>query len=136
MRVSTFLVAAAFLGTVLSTTSVQGNDRFEPYEHPKTDQIGRKLTQGFHHDIDETTISAGHQHTCAIGAAMPSGADDEPSFGGPVTCWGLNTMKQATPPSGTFIQVSCGQFHTCAIRDDETMHVSGAGASPSCAFPN
>ena len=124
MRVSAVLVALLGAATV-GLTSVQASPGFVPYVHPHTDKIARKLTQGFHHDIDETTISAGHQHTCAIGASAQSGEDGQASFGGPITCWGLNTLRQAAPPPGTFIQVSCGQFHTCAIRDDETMHVSG-----------
>ena len=126
MKVSASLVTTAFLGATAGLAVAQDNNRFEPYAHPNTERIARKLTQGFHHDIDETTISAGHQHTCAIAAASQLGEDGQASFGGPLKCWGLNTLHQASPPTGTFIQVSCGQFHTCAIRDDETMHVSSS----------
>lgn len=52
-------------------------------------------------------MSAGN-HTCAL------------STDGTLACWGNNWFGQATPPAGTFTQVSAGEYHTCALRTDGT----------------
>jgi len=44
----------------------------------------------------EVTISAGTNHTCGI------------QSDGTLICWGLNDEGQASPPEGTFRQVSAG----------------------------
>ena len=85
---------------------------FEPHLHPKSKREHRKLAEGFHSDIDDIIISAGFQHSCGIQA---SGEE----FGGTITCWGFNQKGQAAPPQGTFIQVSCGNFHSCGLTIDE-----------------
>ena len=85
---------------------------FEPHLHPKSDREHRNLAEGFHTDIDDIIISAGFQHSCGIQA---SGEE----FGGTITCWGFNQKGQAAPPQGTFIQVSCGNFHSCGLTIDE-----------------
>lgn len=55
-------------------------------------------------------MSAGYHHTCALKAD------------GTVVCWGANYVGQATPPSGTFTQVSAGasfvSSYTCGVRTD------------------
>jgi len=38
-----------------------------------------------------------------------------------VACWGENNEGQATPPTGTFSQVSAGYEHTCGIKTDGTI---------------
>ncbi|EQC31084.1 hypothetical protein SDRG_11269 [Saprolegnia diclina VS20] len=68
-----------------------------------------------HVDIDDTTVSTGSSHTCAIHSV--SAAD----FGGKVLCWGDDSMGQASPPDSEFIQVSSGRFHTCGVKLDETV---------------
>ena len=88
------------------------------------------LAEGFHTDIDETSVSAGFQHTCAI-------QDDGREFGGRVVCWGSDSHGQASPPDGHFVQVSAGQFHSCGVQVDETVKCWGApglGASPPGLF--
>ena len=50
------------------------------------------LTDGFHVDVDETSVSAGFAHTCAL-------QDDGREFGGRVVCWGSDSHGQASPPS-------------------------------------
>ena len=35
---------------------------------------------------------------------------------GTVACWGANSFGQATPPGGTFQQVSAGYAHTCGVK--------------------
>ena len=35
-----------------------------------------------------------------------------------VECWGHDEYGQATPPAGTFSQVSAGEHHTCGVRTD------------------
>ena len=37
---------------------------------------------------------------------------------GSVTCWGDNWAGQATPPGGSFTQVSAGGGHSCGLRSD------------------
>ena len=81
--------------------------------------MGRKLAEGFHSDIDETSVSTGFQHTCAIEHV---GKD----FGGKAVCWGANDHEQATAPNGEFIQISAGQFHSCGVKVDETIKCWGA----------
>lgn len=44
-------------------------------------------------DIDETTIAAGIEHSCAI--YTPSYDD----VGGRVLCWGVNNVGQSDPPA-------------------------------------
>ena len=48
-------------------------------------------------------------HTCAI------------KTDGTLACWGDNDDGQASPPTGTFIAVSAGDYHTCAIKTDGTL---------------
>ena len=45
-----------------------------------------------------------------------------------MACWGLNDTGQATPPAGTFIQVSAGGYHTCGLRTDGTLACWGNAA--------
>ena len=45
------------------------------------------LAEGFHTDVDETSISAGFQHTCGI-------QDIGKDFGGKVVCWGADDHGQ------------------------------------------
>jgi hypothetical protein len=40
---------------------------------------------------------------------------------GTIACWGDNTYGQATPPVGSFSQVSAGESHTCGVRTDGTI---------------
>lgn len=73
-------------------------------------------------DIDETSIAAGVEHSCAIYTKSYN------DVGGRVLCWGSNSGGQSSPPPGQFIQVSTGRLHTCAIRIDETVECWGSGA--------
>lgn len=73
-------------------------------------------------DIDETSIAAGVEHSCAIYTKSYS------DVGGRVLCWGLNNGGQSSPPPGQFIQVSTGRLHTCALRIDETIECWGSSA--------
>ena len=58
-----------------------------------------------------TTCAAGtpREHFCVIQADNT------------VVCWGSNDEHQATPPIGTFLQVSVGGHHSCGIRTDKTI---------------
>lgn len=75
----------------------------------------QELSEGFYSDVDETVVSAGEHHTCAVDE---TGADD---FGGQVVCWGSNSHGQSRPPQVTAVQVSSGSLHSCALRSDETL---------------
>ncbi|KDO30344.1 hypothetical protein SPRG_05055 [Saprolegnia parasitica CBS 223.65] len=50
-------------------------------------------------------IALGFGHTCAINGANR------------ITCWGLNSYGQATPPTNSFIQVAAYDYHTCALSE-------------------
>lgn len=50
------------------------------------------------------TVSAGGYHNCAIRTDRT------------LACWGETYDGQASPPTGTFTQVSAGDDHTCALR--------------------
>ena len=80
------------------------------------------LPTGFHHDLDDVSVSAGYFHTCAI-EARP-GQD----FGGTLKCWGDDAHGQASPPEGTFVQVSAGFYHTCAVGIDEQVSACDANS--------
>ena len=58
---------------------------------------------------DGPIISSSSLYNCAI------------AVNGALNCWGINAEGQATPPSGTFNQVSAGFLHACAVRDDSTV---------------
>ena len=107
---------------------------FDPRIHPPSEAPKRRLSEGFHSDIDDLSVSAGFQHTCGVHAGTASGgASGDGEFGGTLTCWGFNQKGQAAPPPGTFIQVSCGSFHSCALSIDESVQCWGAqgiGSSP------
>lgn len=47
-----------------------------------------------------TELSAGASHTCMINTC------------GQVQCWGRNDFGQASPPAGSFTQVTAGQVFT------------------------
>lgn len=73
-------------------------------------------------DIDETSIAAGIEHSCAIHTQSYE------DVGGRVVCWGANNGGQSLPPLGDFVQVSTGRLHSCGIRIDETLECWGKGA--------
>lgn len=82
-------------------------------------------------NIDDTSISTGREHSCSIDFLS---ADD---FSGEVKCLGFNHYGQTLAPTGQFIQVSLGQFHSCAIKRDQTVQCwghPGAGSSPRGRF--
>jgi alpha-tubulin suppressor-like RCC1 family protein len=122
---------------VLSTTSliatIYAGGSFDPHIHPPSEKSRRRLSEGFHSDIDDLSVSAGFQHTCGI-TTSPTSTD---AFGGQLMCWGFNQKGQAKPPAGTYIQVSCGMFHSCALNVDEKIKCWGAqgiGSSPDGEF--
>lgn len=59
--------------------------------------------------LSAATLSAGGYHTCLI------------KHDGTLACWGITEDGRATPPSGTFSQVSVGWDHACALRTDGTL---------------
>ncbi len=68
-------------------------------------------------------LSLGSFHTCGI---RPNST---------IACWGDNGDGQATPPSGTFYQVSSGGFHTCAIKTDGSLTCWGDSAHGKTSPP-
>lgn len=74
-------------------------------------------------------VSVGALHACALradGTVVCWGNGSEPPtnatcLGGDVAC------GQARPPTGTFKQISAGDFHTCGLRSDGSLACWGAG---------
>ena len=64
--------------------------------------------------VVRSTISAGggegFGHSCGVRTTD-----------GTVVCWGADDDGQATPPQGTFTQVSAGGFHTCGVQTQGTV---------------
>ena len=64
-----------------------------------------------------SSISTGFEHACAIRSDNT------------VTCWGAGKTNtgtepnygQAIDPSGTFTQISAGQWHTCGVQTNGTV---------------
>jgi hypothetical protein len=69
------------------------------------------------------TLSAGEHHVCGL------------KSDGTLACWGRNDYGQATPPAGTFIQVSAGGNHTCGLKSDGTLACWGANTYGQAAPP-
>ncbi len=55
------------------------------------------------------TLSASRNHACGL------------RTNGTLACWGNNIYGQATPPAGTFSQVSAGAYHTCGLQTEGTL---------------
>ncbi|MDE0268033.1 MAG: RCC1 domain-containing protein, partial [Acidimicrobiaceae bacterium] len=54
-------------------------------------------------------VSAGDQHSCALGT------NDT------ITCWGNNDNGQTDTPTGTYKNISAGSNHTCALGTNDTI---------------
>ena len=70
-------------------------------------------------------MNAGHFTTCAIRSE------------GTVACWGPNGNQQATPPTGTFSDVTVGDSHSCGVRTSGRIACwgyNGYGAPPPGTF--
>lgn len=67
------------------------------------DGVGQASVPDAVRDTAFASISAGHDHTCAVEEA------------GPVRCWGGDAEGQATPPAGAFRQVEAGWLATAGI---------------------
>ena len=69
-------------------------------------------------------MSAGNLHTCAL-------TSDDRS----VQCWGKNLSGQASPPAGSFTQVSGGGNHTCALASDGSVQCWGDNSVSQASPP-
>jgi len=99
--------------------------RDECAEDPKCDTAGSFVE-----------ISTANYHGCGI---RPNGT---------VSCWGFGATSsscskhpyhcgQANPPSGTFIDVSAGDyFFSCGVRSNKALTCWGAGGPNSSGFPH
>ena len=79
-------------------------------------------------ETDGTRLSAGLFHTC--GLLRDTGA---------VQCWGADDFGQSTPPAGSFVSVSAGNWHTCGVRDTGAVECwgndrSGRSTPPADSF--
>ncbi len=60
-------------------------------------------------------LATGINHTCGL------------RQDGTASCWGDDYRGQATPPPGTFIELSAGFEHTCGLRGDGSVVCWGSG---------
>jgi alpha-tubulin suppressor-like RCC1 family protein len=51
-------------------------------------------------------------------------------------CWGSNTYNQASAPEGTFLQVSAGYSHTCAVTTDAKVRCWGSMSDRKLEVPD
>ena len=76
----------------------RGNPDYE--FHPgDADHERRELSEGFYSDVDETVVSVGRTHSCAVDEGKGDG-----DFGGRVKCWGSNSFGQLDAPQVRFIR--------------------------------
>ncbi|CAM9805650.1 unnamed protein product [Chrysoparadoxa australica] len=78
------------------------------------------LPEGFHSDVDGTSMALGTHHTCAL--EYRPGIE----IGGAIRCWGRNEWGESSPPGELFIQVSAGDTHTCGVKVDQGISCWGA----------
>jgi hypothetical protein len=76
------------------------------------------------HAVSAAVLDAGMGHTCGIQADNT------------VVCWGKNNLGQATPPSGTFLQVSTGHRHTCGVQTNKTVACWGYNKDEQATPPS
>ncbi|MGD0613111.1 MAG: hypothetical protein ABSB41_16555, partial [Anaerolineales bacterium] len=81
---------------------------FSPSNHTYSNVMADQTTQNYNATL-VGIITAGGEHTCWL------------KSDGTLACWGDNSYGQATPPGGTFTQVSAGDLHTCGIKSDGTL---------------
>ncbi len=68
-------------------------------------------------------MGAGDGHSCGV------------RTDGTVACWGENAFGEATPPSGTFTEVSAGDGHSCGVRTDGSVACWGQNAEGEATPP-
>lgn len=73
----------------------------------------------FHLEIDSSVVSAGVSHSCALESQSST------SLSGSVRCWGRNKQNQSNNKVGEFVQVSVGDFHSCAINSNHYVECWG-----------
>jgi alpha-tubulin suppressor-like RCC1 family protein len=54
---------------------------------------------------------------------------------GTLACWGFNLYGQTEAPAGTFVQVSAGYAHTCAVKSDGTLACWGYNGDEQATPP-
>jgi len=113
-----------------SEKKLQHRRRTEDDEYGDDDDGGIKTKRrNLQISTEESTLSTGLFHTCAIIYRAGVHHQDDTSCGGkssssssscgPVKCWGQNNFGQASPPPGVlFRQLSSGGFFTCGLKVD------------------
>src|SRR5262249_12732761 len=92
------------------------------------------------------TLLADGSLSCNFGPSVPSGTYTQVSVGGPIFsngyacavasgtsagalgCWGDDPHAETTPPAGTFVQVSAGATHACAVSSTGSIACWGTNA--------
>lgn len=75
-----------------------------------------------------TSVSGGLLHTCSI-------HEDAAARHQNALCWGDNAEGQSDEPPGRFAAVAAGWWHTCAIRDDQTLACWGDNEAYQASAP-
>ena len=144
-----------------------GVHRFEAWQTDAAGNSGPHSVTGWLYDpawpSSVAKASAGASHTCAFGGGSgkitcwglaaenrtvaPSGAFTRLSTGADhgcavsrtfaLTCWGVGTSGQATPPTeGTWIDVSSGAQHSCALSITGTAGCWGSNTYGQATVPD
>jgi hypothetical protein len=73
-------------------------------------------------EIDGNSISTAREHLCAIEKKQGN------EFGGRARCWGFDHIEGRTKPPQDidFVQIVTGQFFSCGVAIDQTVHCWGA----------
>jgi hypothetical protein len=58
------------------------------------------LDEGFHHDVDDNTVTVGDKHACCLERV------DDVDIGGEVVCWGDNSAGQTDSPAVSLLASS------------------------------
>ncbi len=131
-----------------NTVVCWGNKGEESYSEQDTPPTGKKNSVLY--DYGQATPPAGKFSQITVGDVHGCGLQTDNK----VVCWGGNTAPttfapskeeypqywtnegQATPPKGTFLQISAGRYHTCGIKTNNTVRCWGHNSEEQSYSPS
>ncbi|HEY0603232.1 MAG TPA: putative Ig domain-containing protein, partial [Herpetosiphonaceae bacterium] len=106
------------LGNEYPYTLTIGTDPAAPQPSPPPAPIDPPLS------VAPETISAGGSFSCGVRDNYT------------LACWGRNDYNKATPPAGTFVQVSAGEDHGCALETSRRVRCWGNSRGYNGSYAN